>query len=335
MKKLNREQISNIVIISLIAVSIILGYLVVDNKQGTPNSTLSSVIATTTFKTISYSDLVTAGGVALQEVYKQKDKIENEVIYDFLIEEEAKKNNMNKVEFLNKYTSMRIKISDASLNEEFEKVKINYPSVTIDQVRNKLRSDQYILYKNELVKELAKKYELKITLPTIEKVLLDKNQYQEIRFGASSAAINLVVFSDYKCKHCKTFHNELKERMKQHPDKINVEYRHFPIMGSFSKNLALYGYCMNKQEKYLEYSDLVYKYQDILNYNNLLTTLSSLNYDKTKLQSCLKSSMPNMALNQDLSEVQKLNISSTPKILINGYVGNLADLDNEIEKVIR
>ena len=92
---------------------------------------------------------------------------------------------------------------------------------------------------------------------------------------------------------------------------------------------------MNKQDKYLEYSDLVYKYQDILNYNNLLTTLSSLNYDKTKLQSCLKSSMPNMALNQDLSEVQKLNISSTPKILINGYVGNLADLDNEIKKVIR
>ncbi len=335
MKAINKSQIINIIMISLIVVIIILGYVLIDNKSLDETNSNSKIVATTNFSEITKANVIEAGGISLQEAYQKVYKLEKEIIHDFLIEKEAKKNNMSKIEFLNKYSKSRTAVSNEDINKEYERVVKKFPNVTLDQVRNKLKSDQYNIHKSFLVKELQTKYDLKIKLDTLKKISIKKNNYQDIRFGSNNAPIKLAVFSDYQCSHCKTFHQELEKRIKKFPNLIQVQYHHFPVINAFSKNLAIYGYCMHEQDKFKDFSDLVYENQGNLNYDNLMLKLSPLNYNSKKLASCLKSPMPNLALEHDTNEATNLNINSTPKVIMNGYVSTLMDLDNEIKKVAR
>ena len=335
MKSINKATLTNILMIGLIVIIIILGYVLVDNKKTNATGVNSQIVATSSFGNITKTDLIKSGGVSLQEVYQRVIKQEKEVIDDILIQKEAEKNNMQKVDFLNKYVGNRGTVSSLDIDKEYEKIIKKYPNVTKEQVKNKLNSDQFLYYKQLLVKDLKRKYDLKLSLNDLTKVTVQKNKFHDISFGAKNAAIQVAVFSDYQCSHCKTFHEELEKRMQQYPNHIRVQYHHFPIINAFSKNLAIYGYCMNDQGRYKEYSEFVYNNQGKLNYNNLTTNLATISHDNIKLTSCLKSSMPTLALDKDIEQATSLNVNSTPKVIVNGYVSTLMDLDAELKKINR
>jgi protein-disulfide isomerase len=179
---------------------------------------------------------------------------------------------------------------------------------------------------------LVQKYNVTIELDPLTKLDIAKNKFQHIVFGQQSAPLNVTVFSDFQCSHCKIFHMYLEDVQKEFPNLVQVNYRHYPVINSFSKKLALYGYCMNKQNKYKEFSELVYTQQGKLNEQNLDMMLSPIGYNQSSLNTCLTSSVPSQALASDVGEGRKINVRATPTIIINGFVGSQDDLNLEIKK---
>lgn len=333
MNKSIKSQLGIIAVMTLITATLIGGYIAIDNKSTTPTNSKKRVVATTSFGSITYNDLVEKGGVELQTAFKTVNKTKEAIIHDFILEEEAKKSNLSKEALIETYhRKHRVAISEADVEKEYTHIKEKYPTVTRGQVKNKLESDQFYMNKKKLIDELVQKYNVTIELDPLTKLDIAKNQFQHIVFGQQSAPLNVTVFSDFQCSHCKSFHMYLEDVQKEFPNLVQVNYRHFPVINRFSEKLALYGYCMNKQNKYKEFSELVYTQQGKLNDQNLDMMLSPIRYNQSSLNTCLTSSVPSQALASDVGEGRKINVRATPTIIINGFVGSQDDLNLEIKK---
>ncbi len=52
---------------------------------------------------------------------------------------------------------------------------------------------------------------------------------QDHIFGRRTAPVTLIVYSDFECPFCKSFHDTLKDVFKAEGKKVNIVYRHFPL----------------------------------------------------------------------------------------------------------
>src|SRR3954465_15899855 len=49
--------------------------------------------------------------------------------------------------------------------------------------------------------------------------------------GAEKAPLTLVEFGDYECPSCGAYHPFVKEILNRYPDKVRLEFHHFPLVG--------------------------------------------------------------------------------------------------------
>src|SRR5215472_14034222 len=49
--------------------------------------------------------------------------------------------------------------------------------------------------------------------------------------GPENAQVTLVEFGDYECPSCGAYHPFVKEILSRYPDKLRLEFHHFPLIG--------------------------------------------------------------------------------------------------------
>jgi protein-disulfide isomerase len=76
--------------------------------------------------------------------------------------------------------------------------------------------------------------------------------------------------------------------------------------------------CADEQGKYWPYHDKAYAAQRELSQESPLKLARELKLDEAKFQACMASSKPKDRVNQDRAEGERLGISGTPAIFING-----------------
>jgi len=78
--------------------------------------------------------------------------------------------------------------------------------------------------------------------------------------GNPQAEIHIVEYTDFQCPACKKGAFLLADLFKKFPDKVYVEYRHFPISAIHRHALkaAIYAECAAKQDKFWPFHDLLF-----------------------------------------------------------------------------
>jgi protein-disulfide isomerase len=144
--------------------------------------------------------------------------------------------------------------------------------------------------------------------------------------GDAKAAVTLVEYSDFECPVCRSLHDALRGMLPNYGGKVRVVFKDFPIeqLHPWARTAAIAGRCAYQQDpkSFWKVYDLIYDNQDLISAANAWTKM--LDYagqsglDADAFKTCMASPEAGAAVNASRANGQKLDVSSTPTIFVNG-----------------
>jgi len=153
--------------------------------------------------------------------------------------------------------------------------------------------------------------------------------------GNPDAKVTVVNFDDFECPFCARMHSTLMgEILPEYKDKIKIVYKDFPLLQihPWAQRAAIDANCLAAQSTpaYWQLADYLHANQREIsgNQQNVQEAINRLDQatldfgkkngaDATKLQACIKT-QSDTAIKASMAEGDKLNISATPTLFING-----------------
>jgi uncharacterized membrane protein/protein-disulfide isomerase len=182
-------------------------------------------------------------------------------------------------------------------------------------------------------------YEMKLAAHDVESGVTTEG-YPWI--GAQVPELVITEFSDYQCFQCRKMHHYLRRLVQQHPDRIRLVHRHFPMDHQVnplvkepfhvgSAQMAILALYAQHEEKFWLMNDALYqavaRKKEAIELSALAETTG---LELRQLQSALSQRADlHQALMRDILDGLKLEITGTPAYLINGDV-HLAQIPPEI-----
>jgi protein-disulfide isomerase len=143
--------------------------------------------------------------------------------------------------------------------------------------------------------------------------------------GDPKAAVTVVEFSDFECPVCRSLHDVMRGMLRNYPQ-VRVVFKDFPIevLHPWARTAALAGRCAYQQDPaaFWKIYDSIYDHQEIISAENAWMKMSEyagqagLNADS--FRACMASPEAGAAMDASRANGQKLEVSSTPTIFVNG-----------------
>lgn len=178
------------------------------------------------------------------------------------------------------------------------------PQVIIDSL-TKYDQDKKAQQANELVDRVAAvRAELSADAPVI---------------GNPKGDVEMVMFSDYRCPHCRNAHAELEELFNADP-LVRVVIRELPILGDASLLAARYALALEAvvgQEAYAAANKRVFANADKISMEWITADITAHGFEPDKIVAMMddESIIAKVQKNYDLA--QKIGISGTPFFVVN------------------
>jgi protein-disulfide isomerase len=138
--------------------------------------------------------------------------------------------------------------------------------------------------------------------------------------GPSNAPITLIEFSDFQCPYCRSWHEQVYNRLRQeYPDKVRIVYRDFPLFSIHpdAEPAAEAANCANEQGKFWEFSDRLFSGSQ-LGEQTYLGYANDLGLDLDKFKTCIQSGRFRDEVMGDYQYASSLGVQSTPTFFLNG-----------------
>ncbi len=151
---------------------------------------------------------------------------------------------------------------------------------------------------------------------------------QPLKFkGAPQAPVKIVVYSDFQCAACAAGYKVLREFQLKFPDKISVEFRHYPIEDIHPQSLrsAEYAECAALQGKFWPFYETLFLGQkqwsspkDAERY--FQGYAKAVGLDAGQLETCLQDESVKETIFRDRAIARFHGVSATPTYFINGKI---------------
>jgi protein-disulfide isomerase len=149
--------------------------------------------------------------------------------------------------------------------------------------------------------------------------------------GAENPRMIITEFTDYQCFQCNKMHFYLRQLMVDHPDKIRVVHRHFPMDHTVnplvkkpihlgSGVLALLAIYAGTQEKFWQMSDLLFSIAREMHKIDTRFLADRTGLDARALSRAIRDPRIRTKLSQDISDGLKLGVRGTPTFIVNGQL---------------
>jgi protein-disulfide isomerase len=153
--------------------------------------------------------------------------------------------------------------------------------------------------------------------------------------GSSDAAVTLVEYSDFQCPACGAFQPVLNEVLAQYGDKINFEYKHFPLIQihPFAEPAARAAEAAGQQGKFFEYADMLFEKQAEWSKGSNPTGFftkyaTELGLDLDLFAKHQRSSVLGDNVKANMMEARGLGLTGTPSFYLNGVKMENATFDD-------
>ncbi len=160
--------------------------------------------------------------------------------------------------------------------------------------------------------------------------------------GAENPKLIITEYTDYKCFQCKKMHFFLRQLIAQHPDKIRLIHRNFPMDHSVnpivkepfhigSGKMALIAIHAATRNKFWQMNDLLFEIAGESDVINIRKLAARLEMDPKTLARSVNDRNARLLLQDDIISAIKLQINGTPAFVIDEKV-YLAQIPPEIIK---
>jgi protein-disulfide isomerase len=141
--------------------------------------------------------------------------------------------------------------------------------------------------------------------------------------SSDSNGKEMVVFSDFECPYCRDFHRMLVKYEEEHPGKLKVFYRQYPLsIHPWAEQAALAQYCVLEQGEGLFWSggQFLFQEQETLSADSVIQRLEEHlvkqgGLDEPRFSACMQSPRPRAALERDKQIGQRAGVHATPTVI--------------------
>lgn len=131
--------------------------------------------------------------------------------------------------------------------------------------------------------------------------------------------VQIVEFADFRCHHCKEAVKVMQDVAAALGDKVEINFRHFPIQSQDPSVLAAEAAeAAGAQGKFWPMHDMMFKNQDALGREELLKFAKELKLDVARFQKELDEHKYKAKVMADKEEGNKAGVEGTPAIFVNG-----------------
>lgn len=148
--------------------------------------------------------------------------------------------------------------------------------------------------------------------------------------GPETAPVKVVEYSDFLCPYCRNLAGALSSYLPESNGNVAIYYKNYPLDQACNPalsrtihdgacELALGAVCAQEQGDFWPYHDRVFA-QPPPNPSNddVVRIAEAAGLDGVQMRACLESGAASAALKAQIDEAQRLNVTSTPTVYING-----------------
>jgi protein-disulfide isomerase len=131
----------------------------------------------------------------------------------------------------------------------------------------------------------------------------------------------------------------LEQVLEKNPNQVKLVFKNFPLRNhKFALPAAIAALAAEKQGKFWEFHDLLFKDYNRLNEQKIKEIAQQLNLDMEKFEKDQKDPRISAMINRDVSEGNRVGVRGTPTVFINGRLlrnRNPAGFQELIEKALK
>lgn len=284
-------------------------------------------------KSYSEKDLTPAQGQQVFEVkmqsYDQMKAIVDGIIFDNYVNDEAKKQNKPRADVETKLLGGGKEPSEKATKAWFEANKNRIPpNYKFDDIKSEIakivKQEEMRKRRDDLIEKIKKekKFTLNMTKPDAPVVDIKIDGFPSK--GKDSAKVTIIEFADYQCPHCKIAADSLKKVKEKYKDKVRLVFLDYPINPSgVSRSVAEASHCAMEQGKFWEFHYAAFNAQATLDKDSPIKLARELKLDEQKFKSCVDAARGKVVVDRAFVEGERIGVSGTPYLLINGrrYMG--------------
>jgi protein-disulfide isomerase len=131
----------------------------------------------------------------------------------------------------------------------------------------------------------------------------------------------------------------LEQVLEKNPNQVKLVFKNFPLRNhKFAMSAAIAALAAEKQGKFWEFHDLLFKDYNRLNEQKVKEIAQQLNLDMEKFDKDQQDPQIRAMINRDLAEGNRAGVGGTPTIFINGRLlrnRSMAGFQELIEKALK
>jgi len=258
-----------------------------------------------------------------EQVYTLRKQSLDAKMNDMLLEAEAKKRNLTpravyEAEVISKVKPPTEEEARKLYDDNKEKLNGTYEQFK-PQIFEYIQGQQQQKLEAEFAEQLRKASTIQMILREPDPPVLAITTDDQPSKGSATAPVTIIEFTDYQCPSCAKSQPIIEEVAKEYGDKVRLVARDFPLeQHTHAAKAAEAAEAAREQGKYWEYVALLFKNQNALEVANLKQYATQVGLDRAKFDQALDSGKFADKVQRDLREGDKLGVSSTPTVFING-----------------
>ena len=138
--------------------------------------------------------------------------------------------------------------------------------------------------------------------------------------GSRNAPLTIVEFSDFECRYCRLFHEQVLPSVKrEYIDTGLVRFVHKDLPLPFhdqARPAAAAARCAGEQNRYWDLYSAIFDQQTCLECRGVVEIAKGLGLDSSALKACMQREATDTLITANLSEAQLHNIRATPTFVI-------------------
>ena len=259
----------------------------------------------------------------IQLLYQNRRNALEQIMADILIENAAKSANQTPAEFVDAESQKRLTpVTDADVQQFFDANRERAQGRTFDELREPIRQFLTGQRKQQIRALIAG--ELSSKAGGV-RVLLEPPREQlniaatDMVRGPAQAPVTIVEYSDYQCPYCARVNPTLDRVRQTYGDRVKIVFKDFPLpIHPEAPKASEAAYCAGDQGKYWEMHDRLFANQQALQVPALKQHAAALGLDTNAFNQCLDSGKHTARVADNVKSGEKLGISSTPTLYVNG-----------------